>query len=204
MGQSASILNGGYLALSESVMRLMTKERDKRGGSGLVFVWGFMPNFPGFAMRLKWIALTFLLGFIVILDPTLTPGQDGKREKGKGGGGGFGNGGFGKGGGGFPGGGGFTPNAGGMPPGGGGGFNFKGGPGGGGGGGPGGGGGAAGNAMRAMASPDGAWALLQQQSGSTGDTIDLSQVTSMSRLVEKNDRYDRSEPTSRNWHTHKK
>jgi hypothetical protein len=38
-------------------------------------------------MRLHWIAMTFLLGFIIILDPTHTPAQPGFGKKGKGGGG---------------------------------------------------------------------------------------------------------------------
>src|SRR6266496_1217668 len=48
----------------------------------------------GVAMQLKWIALCFLLGFIVILDPSHTPAQFGKRgEVGGKGGGEFGKGG---------------------------------------------------------------------------------------------------------------
>ncbi len=147
-------------------------------------------------MRFKWIALTFMLGFIVMLDPTLTPAQP-EGRKGKGGG-------FGGKGGGMPGGGlaggSFAPGGGiqlnlytagapGGPPAAGpgafgaGGFGGRGmgGPGGGGFGGPGGGGGGAGNFMRAMSSPDSIWALMQQQNGGTGDTIDLSKLSSMSR-----------------------
>src|SRR5262245_3251401 len=97
----------------------------------------------GCAMRLKWIALCFFLGFIIVLDPTHTPAQfpgEGKGKKGKnrdfagdgafpGGGGafpnqgGFNQGGFPSGGGGaFPGGGGGFPGGGGGFPRGGGGF----------------------------------------------------------------------------------
>jgi hypothetical protein len=165
-------------------------------------------------MRLKWIALTFLLGFVVILDPTLTPGQQpggdnrGGKGKGKGGGGGGGFGGnpggfggnpgaYGAGFGGNPGGFGGNPGGFGGNPGayGAGGFGgnpggFGGGPGGFGrgtgmgpaGGAPGGGNpGGGGGFMNRINSPETTWALFQTQTGSTGDTIDLSQLNAQSR-----------------------
>lgn len=70
-------------------MRPEEKARDKRGGAILLSLWEGV-SLPRFAMRLKWLALTFILGLIVILDPTQTPAQPGGR-------GGFGKGGFNKG-----------------------------------------------------------------------------------------------------------
>jgi hypothetical protein len=129
-------------------------------------------------MRLKWLALTFLLGLIVILDPTQTPAQFPPGDKGGKGGGKKGNfGGF------PPSGGGQFPTPGGTPNGDksgftrppGGGFG-GGGPGGGfGGGGPGG-GGPGGGRGGGMNSPDGQWAMLLRLTNSTGDTADLSQI----------------------------
>jgi hypothetical protein len=123
-------------------------------------------------MRIKWIALTFFLGFIVILDPTQMPAQDIGKGKGKGGDrgmfGGKGGGGIpGMGGGAFPGGGyGAVPGIAIMPAGGGypGAGTFPmpnyaaggmGNPGAFGGGGPGFGGGAPGGMPRGMGGPGG-------------------------------------------------
>jgi hypothetical protein len=130
--------------------------------------------------RLKWAGLAFALGFIVMLDPSYSPGQFGKGGKGgfgKGGGGEFGGfgkkggGDFGKRGGGEPtlyGGGAGGAPAFGQPPGGGG---FGGGRDGGGGGQfrMGGGGGFGG-----PRDPEQMFSGLQRMTGSTGDTLDLS------------------------------
>jgi hypothetical protein len=132
-------------------------------------------------MRFKWLALTFFLGFVVVLDPTQTPAQPGQDKGGKKKGGGFGPGGFNPGGGaysaGLPGAGSsFQPNS--LPtpaPNFGGNNNFGGGPGGGfnrnpmggGGGGP---GGFGGNPA------DGMWFGLQRATNSMGDSVDTSQL----------------------------
>lgn len=141
-------------------------------------------------MRLKWIALTFFLGLIVILDPTLTPAQfggqkgGGKGNKGDRGGfnqngsqlpgpgsGGGGNGGppqWGGGGGGM------------RPPGGG----FGGPPGGGFGGPPGGGfGGPPGGGMMRNFSPEAAWAGLLASANlqANSDSIDVNQLPQLAR-----------------------
>src|SRR5262245_12691953 len=63
-------------------MRLAPKARDTVAGCGLVFHWERSPRVWGVAMRLHWIAMTFVLGFIIVLDPTHTPAQPGFGKKG--------------------------------------------------------------------------------------------------------------------------
>jgi hypothetical protein len=127
-------------------------------------------------MRLKWLALTFLLGFIVILDPTQTPAQfPPGGDKGKGKGNGKDRGGFG----GFtpPAGGGQFPTPGGMPNGDKSGFTRP--PGGGFGGPPGGGfGGPPGGGANRF-SPDNMWAIQLSRANlpPNSDSIDLNQVS---------------------------
>jgi hypothetical protein len=162
-------------------------------------------------MRFKWAGFCFLLGMIIILNPTHSTAQFGGKDfggkggkGGRGGGGDFGGGmkfqiqgggggvpglGGGKGGGfGGPGGGFGGPGGGFGGPGGGfggpgGGF---GGPGGGFGG-PGGGFGGPGGGGRGGMDPERIWTMLQSQTGDTGDTIDLSKVPptlrQMSRMM---------------------
>ena len=137
-------------------------------------------------MRLKWLAFTFFLGMIIILDPTQTPAQQGgsggkKGMKGM-----------------FPGAGGTPPSYGAAPslapaatafpaptggqPAPGSGFNPGGGfggPGGRNGGGQPGGGGPPGGGRGG--NPDGMWMGLQRSTNSTGDTVDLSQMAPEAR-----------------------
>jgi hypothetical protein len=125
----------------------------------------------GYTMRLKWLAFTFLLGLIVILDPTQTPAQFGQKGGGKGkrdfngfNPGGNGPGAFTPGGGdNFPPGGGFNRPQGGGPGG------WQGGPGGGQGG--------------PRMSPDAAWGMLLSRANlpANSDIVDLNQLPQTSR-----------------------
>jgi hypothetical protein len=132
-------------------------------------------------MRFKWAGFCFLLGLIIILNPTQSTAQFG----GKGGKGGRGGGDFGGGGVQFQ-----LQPGGGAPPGfGGGGFGGgKGGFGGGGFGGPPGGGGFGGGGFgggRGGLDPERTWTLMQSQTGDTGDTLDLSKIPPMFRQMSR-------------------